>query len=173
MLLLLAFAIFYKTNKKIERKRVESTVDGEMYLVHKNKKSDAEIESANKLARVNEKIDILIKSLSTSDERRQLLEEAPIQLQEREYLDKTGYTINKGDTVGLCLEEDENSLFFVTLHELSHIITKEYGHPPEFWNNFKFLVKKAVDIGLYNYRDYNTSPINYCDRTISYTPYKK
>jgi hypothetical protein len=152
---------------------VKSSEDNEQYLIQKNKNKDIEKENANKLARVNKKIQILIKSLSPNDERRKLLEEAPLKLQERKDSKEIGYTVNKGDSVGLCLEDNENALFFVTLHELSHVITKEYGHPPEFWKNFEFLVKKAVSLGIYNYKNYDSNPVNYCSYEISYTPYKK
>ena len=35
--------------------------------------------------------------------------------------------------------------FFVALHELSHVMTVSVGHTQEFWENFKFLLKEAVD----------------------------
>lgn len=153
--------------------KVKSSIDNSTYLVQKKHSKDVQQEKANQLARIKEKVNILIKSLSKNDERRKLLEEAPLKLQERKDTKDVGYTINKGESIGLCLEDNENALFFVTLHELAHIITKDYGHPPEFWKNFEFLVKHAVEQGLYNYKNYDTNPVNYCNYEISYTPYKK
>ena len=161
------FTINYKLHE------IKSTIDNNKYLIQKSNDKNKDTEKADKLARVNEKVNILIKSLSPNDERRKILQEAPMKLQERKDSKDIGYTVNKGEAIGLCLEDNENALFFVTLHELSHVITKSYGHPPEFWENFEFLVKKAVELGIYNYKNYDTNPVNYCNFEISYTPYKK
>jgi hypothetical protein len=152
---------------------VSSIVDNEKYLIKKEENIKTQIDKADKLARVNNKIQILIRSLSTSDERRKMLEEAPLKIQERKDTKEIGYTINKGEKIGLCLDDDENTLFFVVLHELSHVITKEYGHTDKFWKNFEFMIKQAVKLGVYDYKDYNKNPINYCNYKISYTPHKK
>ena len=174
-ILILAIIVYKICNFTINYNlhEIQSTVDNKKYLIQKNNNKKIEIEKANKLARVNEKVKILIKSLSPSDERRKLLEDAPMVLQERKDSKDIGYTVNKGDSIGLCLEDNENALFFVTLHELSHIITKSYGHPPAFWDNFGFLVKKSVELGIYDYKNYDSNPVNYCNYEISYTPYKK
>ena len=34
---------------------------------------------------------------------------------------------------------------FVIIHELSHIMSKSIGHNSEFYDNFKFLLKEAVE----------------------------
>ena len=62
----------------------------------------------------------------------------------------TAYSENKGEKIALCLNKnkkrgeddliDINTLTFVALHELSHIMTKSIGHKQEFWENFKFLL---------------------------------
>ena len=154
--------------------QVNSSIDQNKYLEKEEKNKDNEKQKANKLARVHEKVNILIKSLSLNDERRILLEKAPLKLEERQDTRDVGYTVNKGEKIGICLTDDnENALFFVIMHELSHVITKEYGHTEKFWENFEYIIKQAVKLGLYNYKDYNTSPINYCEEEISYTPYKK
>ena len=36
--------------------------------------------------------------------------------------------------------EDENTLLFVSLHEVAHIMTKSIGHTKEFWDNFTFYI---------------------------------
>ena len=161
-------------NKKgKELYEVTSTIDNEKYLVKKTENELNDIIRADKLAKVKNKIEILTKSLSSSDEKRKLLEFAPLKLQERDTDRNIGYTINKGEKIGLCIEDDENTLFFVVLHELAHIITKSYGHPPEFWNNFQFLIKQSIKVNIYNYKNYNEKSINYCNKDIIYTPYKK
>jgi len=82
------------------------------------------------------------------------------------------FIIGKGDTINLCLRNENNKFFdintqmFVVLHELAHIMTDEYGHPTEFWNNNKFLLKEAISAGVYNFVDYSLHPIKYCNGII-------
>ena len=75
----------------------------------------------------------------------------------------TAYSENKGEKIAFCLNTekkqgsrliDENTLMFVALHELSHVASKSIGHTDEFWNNFKFLIKEAEYINIYNPEDY-------------------
>lgn len=77
--------------------------------------------------------------------------------------DHTSYSINKGESVHLCLRErsgvdeslvNENVMIFVSLHELSHIITASIGHGPDFWNNFGWLIREAEAVGIYKYTDF-------------------
>lgn len=163
----------YKPYSSFSLYEIKSTIDNNNYLVKKHENKNDEVKNANKLASIKEKINILIKSLSKDSENRKLLEEAPLILQERNNDKEIGYTINKGQSIGLCLRDNDNALFFIVLHELAHVITKEYGHTKEFWKNFEELIKKSIDLGIYNYKDYNSNPINYCDYEIKYTPYKK
>ena len=53
------------------------------------------------------------------------------------------YTINKNNLY-ICLrdksgefEDQYNRIYFVTMHELAHIITKSVGHTEEYWNNYR------------------------------------
>lgn len=92
----------------------------------------------------------------------------------------TSYTVNKGSKIYMCVRErdednrliDENTLFFVALHEMSHIMTKSVGHTKEFWDNFKFLLGHAVKDGYYTYQPYHRQPKKYCGTMISDTPLK-
>jgi len=90
----------------------------------------------------------------------------------------TSYTINKGDIFALCLRfvnntdefHDFNTIMFVALHEFAHLFSKTYGHNKEFWTNFRFILKNAVEMGIYksvNYK-YNNKP--YCGIQITYSP---
>ena len=92
----------------------------------------------------------------------------------------TSYVANKGSSIAFCLREKKsgnNNLHdwplvqFVALHEISHIISEEYGHEAGFWNNFKFMENEAVDAGLYDPIDFNNSPQSYCGVNIEYSPY--
>lgn len=93
--------------------------------------------------------------------------------------ENTSYVSNKGESIAFCLREKKtgennlhhwNSVQFVALHEISHIITEEYGHGAEFWRNFKFMIEEAVDAGLYTPVDYKQHPESYCGVFINYNP---
>jgi DNA topoisomerase VI subunit B len=55
--------------------------------------------------------------------------------------------------------------------ELSHIATVSIGHTPEYWSNFKFILERAVEYGLYDPVDYKNNPTGYCGMTISDSPF--
>ena len=90
------------------------------------------------------------------------------------------YSINKGEEICLCLREPEdelkiiddiNTLMFVLVHELGHLMTDDIGHTNKFWNNMAYLLKKASEINLYNPINYRISPVMYCGVKIDDTPY--
>jgi hypothetical protein len=91
----------------------------------------------------------------------------------------TAYSENKGEKIAFCLNTskegnkliDINTLTFVALHELSHIMTKSIGHKQEFWQNFKFLLQNAKEAGIYSPIDYKKNPKQYCGMTINDNPY--
>lgn len=92
----------------------------------------------------------------------------------------TSYTINKGELMSLCLREssqgrpfhDYNSLCFVIIHEMAHIASVSEGHNFEFIENFKFLLKEAVDMGYYIPIDYSKNPFLYCGKVkVTNNPY--
>ena len=91
----------------------------------------------------------------------------------------TAYTVNKGEEIVFCLrlkrEGDTlvplNTILFVALHEITHIMTKSIGHEPEFWNNFSFILKIAIDACLYDSVDYSVDTKKYCGIDVTSTPY--
>ena len=91
----------------------------------------------------------------------------------------TAYSENKGEKIAFCLNKTKNStklidlntLTFVAIHELAHIMTTSIGHKQEFWQNFKFLLEGAKASGIYEPVDYEKKPENYCGITISDSPY--
>lgn len=79
------------------------------------------------------------------------------------------YLVNKDEHLKVCLRdpdtdqaEELNTAMFVVLHEVGHLISSEYGHGTEFWNNFKLVLKKAIEIGIYDYENYNKKSQKYC-----------
>tara|TARA_Y100000816_G_C25966197_1_gene504168 strand:- start:235 stop:831 length:597 start_codon:yes stop_codon:yes gene_type:complete len=91
----------------------------------------------------------------------------------------TAYSENKGEKIAFCTTTkkdgnkliDENTLTFVAIHELGHVMTKSIGHKKEFWENFKFLLKNAVNMKIYNPVDYKKNPQPYCGMNITDNPY--
>ena len=92
----------------------------------------------------------------------------------------TAYSENKGEKIAFCLNKkkednnnliDINTLTFVSLHELAHIMTVSIGHKQDFWQNFKFLLENAKTANIYTPIDYKNKPQEYCGMTISDNPY--
>jgi hypothetical protein len=91
----------------------------------------------------------------------------------------TAYSENKGEKIAFCLNEtktgnkliDMETLTFVAIHELSHVMSNDIGHGDEFWVNFKFLLENAERAGVYKNIDYKESPKSYCGMTITDNPY--
>lgn len=90
------------------------------------------------------------------------------------------YSLNKGEEICLCLREpdneleiidDMNTLMFVLIHELSHLMTDDIGHTDKFWNNMAYLLKKASEISLYTPINYSVNQVMYCGVKIDETPY--
>ena len=91
----------------------------------------------------------------------------------------TSYSVNKGESVHLCLRQresgdeslvNENVMMFVSIHELAHICTESIGHGPDFWNNMGFLLKEAEGMSLYKYTDFKAQPVSYCGMKITDSP---
>ena len=49
-------------------------------------------------------------------------------------------------------------------------MTKSVGHTPEFWDNFKRLLKESVDSNLYIKENYSENPKEYCGIKVSDSP---
>jgi hypothetical protein len=143
---------------------VESRVDGKQYLV---RDADDAVRAADTLARLNANIDLLIGHLETrypKDERTRRLKERydPDALSEGGHnFGYTSFSVDKGKRVVMCLRsrdsdgkhgdiEEVNTLMYVLLHELAHIVTEEIGHTDTFWENFEFLIREAAYIGIYD-----------------------
>ena len=90
----------------------------------------------------------------------------------------TSYSINKGDKIVFCLRAkdgsndlvDINTMMFVAIHELAHLMTKSIGHTTEFWDNMRFLLKDGIELGVYKKQDFNNNPVDYCGTKITDTP---
>lgn len=93
----------------------------------------------------------------------------------------TSYTEDKSRLV-LCLRKKEkddngnyqlhdiNTIMFVVLHELSHMMNNEWGHPEGFWVLFKFVLLNAIEADVYSPVNYAIYPITYCGLLLTYNP---
>ncbi len=174
--------IIYINSDFFNLKCVIATKDGKTYCVRDTPNLK---KSANLLATVSNRMHKLVKYVYSKypnqDEIQRLYKNFnPNKIMETlptsEY---TAYSENKGQKLAFCLRKnkeqykliDINTLTFVAIHELSHLMTKSIGHEDEFWNNFKFLLKCAVEIGIYKPVDYSNEPQSYCGMEIDDNPY--
>lgn len=169
--------IYYITMPKFVM--VLSSVDNKYYKVRDNSLKN---ESADALANINKRICKLlayIKSNNLQDPSfvNRLYNYNPSSVQENLYDIDTTYTINKGSSIHYCLSPrnsnsnlavyDINTLMFVAIHELAHIVSTTVGHNSEFKDNNTKLLKYAIECGVYNYVDYSKSPKEYCGLKIA------
>lgn len=90
----------------------------------------------------------------------------------------TSYVERKGKKVRFCLRtsgdrnklHDLNTIKFVAIHELAHMMTYNYGHDDEFWSAFAFLLKEAESIGEIVLINYRYRPQPYCGISINRNP---
>ena len=94
--------------------------------------------------------------------------------------DSTSYSENKGDVIVVCLRDktrppefpliDENTIMFVMLHEMAHLMTESIGHTQEFWTNFRKILQDGIQVGIYHPQNYARTPVAYCGMTITDSP---
>ena len=180
-ILILCLKIYYESDA-YNLKCIIASKDGNRYCVREREKLEL---AANLLATVTEKCKqmvIFMKNKFPDDERVKRLVEGfnPKKISETlPTSELTAYSENKGEKIAFCLNTkkdgnkliDINTLTFVALHELSHIMTKSIGHKQEFWENFKFLLTNAKEANIYQPVDYKKKPQEYCGMTINDNPY--
>uniref|UniRef100_A0A6C0IFZ5 WLM domain-containing protein n=1 Tax=viral metagenome TaxID=1070528 RepID=A0A6C0IFZ5_9ZZZZ len=179
--LLLCLRIYYDSDM-FNLKCIIASKDGNRYCVRERQKLEL---AANLLADVTGKCKALVqymKEKHPDDPRVKRLVEGfnPQKISETlPTSELTAYSENKGEKIAFCLNTtkngdkliDINTLTFVALHELSHILTESIGHKQEFWNNFKFVLENAKAAGIYDPIDYKKNPKQYCGMTINDNPY--
>ena len=174
----------YSESDAYNLKCIISSVDGERYCVRERAKLEL---AADLLAKVTNKCKELViyvgeKYKDKGDERVRLLVENFDPKRVSETLptsEFTAYSENKGEKIAFCLNRkkeggqliDLNTLTFVAIHELAHVMTKEEGHKLVFWQNFKFLLENAKEAGIYYPVNYKQSPKEYCGMQITDNPY--
>jgi len=179
--LLLCLRIYYDSDA-YNLKCIIASKDGNRYCVREREKLEL---AANLLATVTQKCKDMVqymKEKHPDDPRVKRLVEGfnPKKISETlPTSELTAYSENKGEKLAFCLNTtkngnkliDINTLTFVALHELSHIMTESIGHKQDFWQNFKFLLTNAKDAKIYEPVDYKNKPKQYCGMTINDNPY--
>jgi hypothetical protein len=179
---LIALKMYYDSDE-FNLRCIVSTVDGKKYCVRERNNIQ---NASNLLARTTEKLGYLVENVGQRYPDRENVQKLvknfnPTTIKETlptsEY---TAYSENKGEKIAFCLNKkktdnnnliDSNTLMFVAIHEIAHIMTTSVGHTEEFWNNFKFLLENAVEIKIYTPVDYKKEPEGYCGMNITDNPY--
>lgn len=177
VIIMVAILFFYLKKHYGEVEYVTSKADNRKYLVRKLPDKQ---EAADMLGRVSidchKLIDHLKEKFETNKDVKRLVRNFnPDNISEGSSDNGyTSYSINKGEKVILCIRQKDNNklvdynvLMYVTIHELAHLMTEEVGHTKMFWDNFKFILTEAVNIGIYNKVDYAKEPVKYCGIKIT------
>ncbi len=172
----------YSESDAYNLKCIISDVDGKRYCVRERSKMQL---AANLLAKVTQNCKDIVAYCAKkypNDEKVQRLVQKfnPTKISETLPTSEfTAYSENKGEKLAFCLNKqkegskliDMNTLTFVALHELAHIMTESEGHLQDFWKNFKFLLVNAKEAGICDIVDYKKNPQTYCGMNITDNPY--
>jgi predicted metal-dependent hydrolase len=197
---LLVILYMYLETRSYEIIYTKSSYDGREYLVRnlpdKDKASNLLAKTREKLIKVVEHLkEVNLEQVKkySADDNEEIVKETkeaferlikrfqPDNISESTPNSKyTSYSVNKGQKIVFCIRAknkaetlvEENVIMFVALHELAHIMTKSIGHTEEFWNNFRILLRVAIELKLYRNQDYASSPVDYCGTKITDTPLK-
>jgi predicted metal-dependent hydrolase len=143
--------------------------------------------AADVLSQLRSKLTNVVDTLATKypdDPRTKLLKKRfnPFKISESSAASEhTSYSVNKGEKIVFCLRQkdtkqdlhDLNTITFVALHELAHIMTTSIGHTREFWDNFRFILKHSIQYGFYTRQNFRNKPIKYCGTMITDSPLKE
>jgi len=173
----------YTESDSFNLRCIVSDVNGNKYCVRERNKLEL---AADRLATINIKMNQLVAYVGEKYPKKENVKRLVAKYNPRKISETlptseyTAYSENKGEKLAFCLDTEKeskgrlidiNTLMYVALHELSHIATESIGHTGEFWNNFKFLIKEAKEIGVYNPVDYKKEPARYCGMNITDNPY--
>lgn len=158
-------------------KYTKSLIDGRYY---KTKNNHLAQKSADSLATINLNLNRLVNYIKQLEVKPRYFQRLgnfnPSVIEENIFDIDTSYTINKGSYVVFCLAPrdvednrvyDINTLMYVAIHELSHIVSFTLGHTEEFKDNFKNLLEHAIRCGVYKHVDYSKKPQEYCGILIN------
>jgi hypothetical protein len=178
LLIALIILLIYYYLKSIDPRTKVRAYDGREYLVVD---SPSKKGSADALARLNERIEKLLKHLEVHEINgkngmavKRLIKKYDPNVLSEGVIDKslTSFTVNKGEQIVFCLKPrdghhyqvyDDNLLFYVAMHELGHVMSISEQHTNEFFDNFYFLIENAKKLDLFKH---SNKSINYCGLEI-------
>ena len=181
-ILYICYKLYYESDM-FQLKCIVSTVDGDKYCVRER---DNMLPAVDLLAKTSEKMTTLVDYVKETDPKDERVKRLVNKFNANKIVETlptseyTAYSENKGRKIAFCLNKekednnhliDQNTLMFVAIHEMAHITTLSIGHTQEFWDNFKFLLKKADECNVYHPVDYSKENTDYCGMTISDNPY--
>jgi len=160
---------------------VKSSIDNNEYLVRNR---DDKQEAADMLAKIRQKLEELIASMKQKYPNDQAVMRMsnkfnPDNISESGKSSQyTSYSVNKGEKIVFCIRQkdqnesfvDMNTMTFVSIHELAHVMSKSVGHTEEFWDNFKRLLHEAITMGIYSKENYTENPKEYCGIKVTDSP---
>lgn len=198
-LVVLLWLLLRRTGQHTEVIKVRSTVDGREYLVqNKPDKQQAADMLAQVRQRMMKLVEYLkqhgsaagnsgpkapeddVKKFGEYSERVERLVSRfdPDKISEgNEDAKYTSYTIDKSKMV-FCVRargegdhvHDLAMMLFVAIHELAHVATITEHHTDEFQSNFAWLLRHAVDAGIYSFEDFQARPRKYCGIDVTDSP---
>lgn len=177
-LLVIGKLMYDKVHEYVNVIPIVSSEDGRMYVVRNTGKTDQE--AADSLAMLNMKNTAFIKYLISHESEypdkcknyisrlRKRYSESHIR-EAAATSGSTSYSINKKN-IHFCVRSrdptesvyDSNLLFYVSLHEMSHLASDSEGHTPEFYDIFKFFISQAIRAHLWKFIDFKETPVDYC-----------
>lgn len=175
ILLIVVLGIWIYRNNQF----IKFEVDNKQYQIEKY--SPARYQSLDTLVQIRKKLDRLVNHLYRKHPNDKYIKRMKIRFDQTVLREanpdgdptQTSYTINKGDTMVICLRSNDkqlvdiNTLMYVAIHELAHVYSSSFHHSDEFWRNMKFLIDQASEIGIYRPVNYTETPVRYCGLTIS------
>ena len=110
-----------------------------------------------KLKEIKKRLEIFFANRKNWNEPLSILNEKNFINNIRFFRGEKSYTINKKQ-VYICLKDekgeyyDDNTLYYVVCHEISHVICDEIGHTEKFYLIFNELLSKMEEDGMYDYK---------------------
>lgn len=162
---------------------VKSSVDNKFYEV---RNLPDKTKAADLLAHTREQLQILIDRLKDKypDDKRVLLlanrfnPDSISEISGNADPKYTSYSVSKGEKIVFCMRSRDTqqklitlqTLLFVAIHELAHVMTVSVGHTKEFWDNMRFLLANAIVWKIYQPINYSKKPEPYCGLNITSSP---
>lgn len=177
------FFQYYSDTIDSDLVKVKSSVDQREYVVRNMPDKEA---AADLLANLRQRLLALNTSLEkyySKDKRVQTLinrfnPDAISEISAHANPKYTSYSVGKGKQIIFCLRSrdktqkiiSEQTLTFVAIHELAHVMTISVGHTEEFWENMRFLLAHAIEWNMYTPVNYAKKPQPYCGLQITSSP---